>query len=395
MLTLLRGGDVYAPEALGRADVLVAGERILAVGAGVSVEVRGCEVQVVECAGRIICPGFIDWHDHILGGGGGNGFASRVPPIRLSQLTRAGITTVVGMLGFDRTTRNMEALLGLARGLDEEGITTFLLSGATTEHPVPTLTGSIRSDILYIDKVIGVGELSISELGPAHETFGAGPAYVAKVAAEAMMAGRLASKAGITCLQVPTNRRGLAPVFEILEKTGLPAALFVPSSSNSTAEYLDQAIQLAKLGSVVDITSSYTPLAAHPKAIKPSTAIRRALEAGVPIEHITMETDGNGGYPAAPGVTHYLSPDTLHAEFRAAVQAEKVPLSDALRVITSNPARVLKLAQRKGTIAPGADADFVLMTPDLEIDRVIARGRLMVDGGKPVVRGRWEALLAS
>jgi len=395
MLTLLRGGEVYAPDPLGKVDVLVAGERILAVGAGVMVEARGTDLQVVDCAGRLVCPGFIDWHNHILGGGGGNGFASRVPPIRLSQLTRAGITTVVGMLGFDRTTRNMEALLGLARGLDEEGVTTFLLSGATTEHPVPTLTGTIRQDILYVDKVIGVGELSISELGPAHETFGPGPEYVARVAAEAMMAARLASKAGITCLQVPTNRRGLAPVFEILDKTGLPAALLIPSSSNSDAQYLEQAIHLAKLGSVVDITSSYSPRAVHPKAIKPSAAIRRALEAGVPIEHITMETDGNGGYPAAPGVTHYLSPDTLHAEFRAAVQEEKVPLADALRVISSNQARVLKLAHKKGSIAPGADADFVLMTPDLEIDRVYARGRLMVEGGKPVVRGKWEALLAS
>ncbi len=395
MLTLFRGGEVHAPEPLGRVDVLVAGERILAVGAGVDVQAKGCDVGVVDCAGRLVCPGFIDWHNHILGGGGGNGYASRVPPIRLSQLTRAGITTVVGMLGFDRTTRNMEALLGLARGLDEEGITTLLLSGATTEHPVPTLTGSIRQDILYVDKVIGVGELSISELGPAHETFGPGPAYVARVAAEAMMAARLAGKAGITCLQVPTNRRALAPVFDVLEKTGLPPALFIPSSSNSEAQYFEQAIQLAKMGSVVDITSSYTPLAAHPKAIKPSTAIRRALEAGVPAEHITMETDGNGGYPAAPGVTHYLSPDTLHAEFRAAVLEEKVALADALRVVSTNQARVLRLAQRKGSIAPGADADFVLMTPDLLIDRVYARGRLMVDGGKPVVRGKWEALLAT
>ncbi len=395
MLKLLRGGEVYAPEALGDADILVAGEKIVAVGADISIQARGCELEVIDCAGRLVSPGFVDWHNHILGGGGGNGFASRVPPIRLSQLTRAGITTVVGLLGFDRTTRNMEGLLGLARGLDDEGLTTFLLSGATTEHPVPTLTGSIRTDILYVDKVIGVGEISLSELGPAHETYGPGPEYVAKVAAEAMMAGRLAGKAGITCLQVPTNRRGLAAVFEIIERTGLPASLFVPSSSNSDPQYLEQAIQLAKLGSVVDITSSYTPLAAHPKAIKPSVAIRRSLEAGVPIDHITMETDGNGGYPAAPGVTHYLSPSTLLAELKASVQEEKIPLADALRVITANPARVLKLSQRKGHIAPGADADFVVLTRDLEIDKVIARGRLMVDGGQPVVRGRWEALLAT
>ena len=395
MLKLLRGGDVYGPEHLGRADLLLAGERIVAIGPEVSCQVRGCDLEVIDCSGRIVAPGFIDWHNHILGGGGGNGFASRVPPIRLSQLTRAGITTVVGLLGFDSTSRNMDGLLGHARTLEEEGITTFLLSGATTEHPVPTLTGRLRTDLLYVDKVVGAGEISISELGPAHESFGPGPAYIAKVAAEVMMAGRLAGKAGITCLQVPTNRSGLAPVFEIIERTGLPAGLFIPSSSNSTTELLEQAIQLAKLGSVVDITSSYSPQAAHPKAVKPSAAIRQALDSGVPAEHITLETDGNGGYPAAPGVTHYLSVDTLLAELRAAVQEEKVPLPDALRTVTGNPARVLKLAHRKGNLKPGADADLVLLTPDLVIDKVFARGRLMVDGGQPVVRGKWEALLAS
>jgi beta-aspartyl-dipeptidase (metallo-type) len=395
MLKLLRGAEVWAPDPLGRADVLLAGDRILAVGPDVAVSGRGFDVEMIDCPDRIVTPGFIDWHNHILGGGGGNGFASRVPPIRLSQLTRAGITTVVGLLGFDCTTRNMESLLGLARGLDEDGITTFLYSGATTEHPVPTLTGRIRTDILYVDKVIGAGEISISELGPAHESFGEGPAYVAKIASEAMMAGRLAGKAGITCLQVPTNRRGLAAIFEIVERTGLPAALFIPSSSNSTADLLEQSIQLAKLGSVVDVTSSYSPHAAHARAVKPSTAIRRALDAGVPPEHITMQTDGNGGYPAAPGVTHYLSVDTLLAETRAAVQEDKVPLELALRAITANPARVLKLAHRKGHVKAGADADLVVMTKDLEIDRVFARGRLMVEGGRPTVRGQWEALLAT
>ena len=104
-----------------------------------------------------------------------------------------------------------------------------------------------------------------------------------------------------------------------------------------------------------------------------------------------METDGNGGFPISATETYYLSVDTLPAELRAAVIEEKVPLADVLRVVTANPARVLKLG-RKGHLRPGADADIVVLNRGIEIDQVFARGRLMVDEGRPIVRGRWEGL---
>jgi beta-aspartyl-dipeptidase (metallo-type) len=311
-----------------------------------------------------------------------------VPPIQLSQLTRAGITTVVGLLGFDCTTRNLDGLLGLARGLEEDGLTTFIYSGATTEHPAVTLTGRIRTDLIYVDKVIGVGELSLSELGPDYPSYGGGAAYVARAAAEALMAGQLSGKAGIVCLQIPMD--GLGSLFEILDRTRLPAEQFVPSSANAEELFFRQAVEFAKRGGVVDLSSSYSPAGRHPTAVKPSRAIRRALEAGVAADRITMETDGNGGFPVSPTETYYLSVDTLLAELRAAVVEENVPLADALRVVTANPASVLKLGHRKGHLRPGGDADVLVLSRELELDQVFARGRLMVDEGRPVVRGRWE-----
>ena len=48
------------------------------------------------------------------------------------------------------------------------------------------------------------------------------------------------------------------------------------------------------------------------------------------------------------------------------------PLADALKVITSNPARILKL-ENKGVIKENKDADLVLLKKDtLEIETVIA-----------------------
>ena len=58
--------------------------------------------------------------------------------------------------------------------------------------------------------------------------------------------------------------------------------------------------------------------------------------------------------------------------------------------MTTNVARVLGIGDRKGSLAPGRDADIVFLTPDHMVDTVIARGRVMVRDGHAVVRGPFE-----
>lgn len=52
-----------------------------------------------------------------------------------------------------------------------------------------------------------------------------------------------------------------------------------------------------------------------------------------------------------------------------------VSLSDAVRMATYNPARLLRLETRKGVLAAGADADLVLLDSELNVRRVMVRGR--------------------
>ena len=102
--------------------------------------------------GLFAVPGFIDAHVHITGGGGEAGFSSQVPPLPLSKLIRSGVTTVGGLLGTDGVTRHVDAVLAKANSLEEEGVSSFIMSGGYPV-PSPTLTGSIRSDIAFIEKV--------------------------------------------------------------------------------------------------------------------------------------------------------------------------------------------------------------------------------------------------
>jgi beta-aspartyl-dipeptidase (metallo-type) len=81
---------------------------------------------------------------------------------------------------------------------------------------------------------------------------------------------------------------------------------------------------------------------------------------------------------------------SLLSEVRDAVHHERIPLETALQVVTSNPARILKL-RGKGQLAAGADADLALLDPrTLEVRGVIARGRWMMRDGEVVVRGTFE-----
>src|SRR5690606_8577683 len=156
MLTLLRNLELYAPAHLGRRDVLVGGGRVLAIEARLEPHgLPGCDV--VDLHGARVVPGFLDAHVHLTGGGGESGPASRVPRVELSTLSAAVITTAIGVLGTDNTTRTMEALVAATLGLRAEGLSAFCWTGGY-EVPPKTLTGSVRSDIVFVDPILGVGE---------------------------------------------------------------------------------------------------------------------------------------------------------------------------------------------------------------------------------------------
>src|SRR4051812_7940956 len=107
-MLLIENADVFAPEPLGRRSILVAGGRIEAIGIdGASLARAGIELETIDATGCIAMPGLVDPHAHLIGGSGEKGFASQTPEISAGELLRAGITTVVGTLGADTTTRTM------------------------------------------------------------------------------------------------------------------------------------------------------------------------------------------------------------------------------------------------------------------------------------------------
>ena len=120
MFTLIKGGTLHAPEKIGIRDVLIAGKSIVRISERIDLP-QDFDAQIISAARKIITPGFIDLHVHLLGGGGEGGPRTRTPEITLSKITRAGVTTVVGCLGTDDVSRRPETLLDLFSNLLNRG----------------------------------------------------------------------------------------------------------------------------------------------------------------------------------------------------------------------------------------------------------------------------------
>jgi len=380
MFKLLKNCDVYAPEHVGLREVLLCGEKIAHIAPKIDELIGLGQIETIDCTGRTVVPGFIDHHVHLIGGGGEGGPSTRTPEVQLSDITTAGVTTVVGCLGTDGTTRHVTSLLAKARALEMEGITTFIYTGSY-QVPTPTITGNVRDDIILIDKVIGVGEIAISDHRSAAPTI----TDLLKMAAMARVGGMLAKKPGLLHLHVGGGRGGLAPIFEMLGGSDIPINHFAPTHCDRTPELVEQSIHFAKMGGMVDLTAG----------IRTAETFRHMLADGAPVENITFSSDGNGSLPRFDRDGKLVglavaSLKTLLGVVRDLVQNYGFTLSTALLPVTSNVARSLQLVGKKGTIAVGADADLVVLTRELAIASVFARGECMIRDGQVQRWGTFE-----
>lgn len=380
-MILIKEADVYAPEHLGIRDVLICGGRIEAIGEQLR-PMEGC--RVIAADGKRLTPGLIDQHEHLVGGGGEGSFHTRTPEIQLSALIRSGITTVLGLLGTDDMTRSVENLVAKAKALNEEGITAYALCGAYGV-PSPTITGSIKKDIVFIHEILGL-KLAVSD----HRAPNITVEELIRLASDVRVAGMIGGKPGIIVIHMGEGRGRLDPVFEALARADIPAKTFHPTHMARTEALVEEGFKLARMGGYMDITCDLSDRLRMP------ALLARAKAEGVPMDRLTFSSDGQGSwsnYDADGNLVEIGVTDvgTMYAQLVNLVLDGEMDLAEALTYFTSNVARALELCPAKGCVAPGADADLLLIGPDMELDTVIARGRVMMERGELLVRGTYEA----
>jgi len=385
MFTLITGGNVYAPEKLGRRDILIAGRVIARIAEKIDLP-AAFKPHRIRAAGRTIVPGFVDLHVHLLGGGGEAGPWSRTPEITLSKITRAGVTTVVGLLGTDDVSRRPETLLAKAMQLEQEGVSAYIYSGSY-QLPLATVTGSLRKDIALIPKVLGVGEVAVSDHRSSQPSFD----ELCRIAAEARVGGMLGGKAGLVHLHMGAGGRRLEPVIRIVKETEIPIGQFLPTHLNRTRALMEHAIEFARMGGNIDITASGKDLHFHPTSVE---AIRMALEAGISVDRISLSSDSNGSMPVFDARGHVVKLGVgdikcLFEDWQLLVKAG-LSMEESLRIVTANPAKRAGLFANKGSLEAGKDADLLILDGKLNVETVLAKGRVMMERGHVLVKGTFE-----
>ncbi len=371
MFTLIKNIKLLAPEDQGIKDILICNDKIIKVAAEIDFQWEG--LKVIDGSGKTAMPGLIDQHVHITGGGGENGFASLIREVEMTDCIKSGVTTVVGLLGTDSMAKSVDTLVAKAKGLTEQGITAYCLTGSYM-YPANTLTDTVRKDISFISEVIGV-KIAISD----HRCSNVSNEELARVATEARYAGLLAKKAGEVHIHLGRGKAGLKNVMAIVEDTDIPITTFRPTHCNG---HLEDAIKFAKMGGYVDFSTGSDTSATAKTVAEVMTK--------VPNDLITISSDSNGSLPKwndnleiiGMGVGQMA---TLYETIRKLHLETEIELAKAVEMVTANVAKALAIYPVKGCVAVNSDADLLIVDENLDIDTVIAKGQLMMEAKQMTV----------
>ena len=379
-MLLIKNTNLYSPKSLGKKDILISNGKIVAIDD----EIVNHSVfsEVWDAKGAITTPGFIDQHIHVIGAGGKHGFASMTPQLHLGDLINCGTTTVVGLLGTDGSTRSIKTLFSKTQALNQEGITAYMYTGYYGLDKV-YLMNSLQEDMIYIDSVIGC-KIAISDIRSSYPS----ALELLRLLRNVRVGGMLSGKKGILHLHLGALSSKMDLLFEIIENYEFPIEHISPTHVGRTKDLFDQAITFAKMGGMIDITTGAS------KYTDPYKSVLYALDNNVSIDNMTFSSDGNAGLDKLDKNNNLVGFKSapFDKNFEEVINLHKhggIPIEDALKLITSNPAKNLGL-KNKGQVKVNSDADLCFLNSDLKLNTVIANGKFMMQDGDLIVKGSFE-----
>ena len=361
-----------APSGLGLVDdgiIACAGGKILYAGPACGApELDG---ETVDCGGRLITPGLIDCHTHLVYGGDRIGeFEQRLDGASYADLAKSG----GGIRATMRATRSasvqelVRSALPRLDAMIAEGLTTIEVKsgyGLSPEQEIKQLRG-VRA--LGQTRQVSVVSTFLGAHAVPPEFDGDPDGYVAEIC-NAMIpriaAENLADAVDAFCETIGFSAEQVARVFQAARANGLPVKLHAEQLSNQHGavlaagfgalsadhlEYLDEegARAMARAGTVAVLLPGAFYFTRERKV--PPVALLRSL--GVPI---AVATDCN------PGTSPLTSP--LLAMNMAATLFG-LTVAECLAGMTREAARALGRLDRTGTLEAGKDCDLAIWNTD-------------------------------
>jgi beta-aspartyl-dipeptidase (metallo-type) len=250
----------------------------------------------------------------------------------------------------DTLTKTMSAMLAGVKAFKEAGVSGYAYTGGY-EIPPRSLTESARTDILYVEEIIGTGEVAIADRRapePSADTF-------AKIIIDSYVAGLLSNKAGVTRVHVGDGRRRLQTIRDVFERHEIKHESLYLTHIERSKELVLEGIELAKKGTFLDFDIHDNDLEVWYKYY---------VESGGPLDKLSFSSDGG-----------ICSPTEIWNEVRKCSLSHKCFFGQMISHMTAVPAAALKL-KNKGHIRAGADADIVVAEKnELVAVHVMANGK--------------------
>lgn len=384
--TVLAGARVVLPSGVvdgGR--VTVEGTRIASVGPAPGADAvsgngsgpRPDDVVVDLGAGHLVVPGFVDIHNH---GGGGASFTSGTAEDVLKGVRthrEHGTTTLV----VSTVTESMDFLVrraGMLSELVEQGD----IAGIHYEGPFisPCRKGAHDESLLRDPDPADVRTLIDAARGTAK---------MVTLAAElpgGIDSVRLLAERGVIAAIGHTDATYEQTVEAIDAGATVATHLFnaMPPLAHRAPGPIPALLEDERV--TIELVNDGTHL--HPSVLELAFGSAGADRVAFITDAMDAAGFGDGMYELGPlrvevreGVARLAdtgtiagSTLTLDTAFKRAVTVDRLSLPDAVRAISTTPARLIGLADRTGSLEPGKDADLVVLTPDLTVTAVMRQG---------------------
>ena len=399
LLTCAAGADDFVGR-IPRGAVAVAGGRILAVGsaAEVSAAVDRCSARVIDAAGRVVLPGFVDCHTHLVFGGSRvEEYATRLTGGDLADLTRRGIP--VGIVGTVEQTRHLEVDSMVAAALPR--LAEMLRAGTTTVESKSGYGLTVASELrmLQANRLLGdrqpVDVVSTFLGAHAFPPDSSPERYVDLVVAEMIprvAEAGLAAFCDVYCddgyFTVEQSRRileagvaaGLRPKIHLDQYAHTGAALLAADLRCASADHLNftgpgEIRRLADAGVVGVAMPGLDFAVAHPRPVD----VRALIDGGMTV---ALATD------LCPGC--WLP--SMQFVINLACRLHRLSVAEAVRAATLGAALALGVADEVGSLEPGKLADLLILDVERHedlayrlgrnaVETVVKRGQVVVERG--------------